>query len=52
MGVNHLHLRFLGEIDGETADICKESAELFAREAMPRFAETQVVGKAEMAGAG
>jgi alkanesulfonate monooxygenase SsuD/methylene tetrahydromethanopterin reductase-like flavin-dependent oxidoreductase (luciferase family) len=40
MGINHLHLRFLGEIDGETSHICKTSAELFAREVMPRFADT------------
>lgn len=38
-GINHLHLRFLGEIDGETSHICKTSAELFAKEVMPRFAE-------------
>ena len=31
MGINHLHLRFIGEIDGETAHISKTSAELFAR---------------------
>ncbi len=37
MGINHLHLRFLGEIDGETGHICKTSAELFAKEVMPRF---------------
>ena len=24
MGINHLHLRFLGEIDGETSHICKD----------------------------
>jgi alkanesulfonate monooxygenase SsuD/methylene tetrahydromethanopterin reductase-like flavin-dependent oxidoreductase (luciferase family) len=41
MGINHLHLRFLGEWDGETRHICKTSAELFAREVLPRFAETQ-----------
>jgi hypothetical protein len=34
-------LRFLGEIDGETAHISKTSAELFAKEVMPRFAEKQ-----------
>jgi alkanesulfonate monooxygenase SsuD/methylene tetrahydromethanopterin reductase-like flavin-dependent oxidoreductase (luciferase family) len=38
MGINHLHLRFLGEWDGETRYITKDSAELFAREVMPRFA--------------
>lgn len=37
-GINHLHLRFLGEWDGETQPICKETAELFAKEVMPRFA--------------
>ena len=41
MGINHLHLRFLGEIDGETSHICKNSAELFAKEVMPRFAQAQ-----------
>ena len=41
MGINHLHLRFLGEWDGETRHICKNSAELFAKEVMPRFAETE-----------
>ncbi len=40
MGINHLHLRFLGEWDGETRHICKKSAELFAKEVLPpRFAE-------------
>jgi alkanesulfonate monooxygenase SsuD/methylene tetrahydromethanopterin reductase-like flavin-dependent oxidoreductase (luciferase family) len=43
MGVNHLHLRFLGEIDGETSHICKTSAELFAKEVMPRFADAKPV---------
>jgi alkanesulfonate monooxygenase SsuD/methylene tetrahydromethanopterin reductase-like flavin-dependent oxidoreductase (luciferase family) len=38
LGINHVHLRFLGEWDGETRHICKTSAELFAREVMPRFA--------------
>ena len=41
MGVNHLHLRFLGECDGETKYIFKESAELFAKEVLPRFVDTQ-----------
>jgi alkanesulfonate monooxygenase SsuD/methylene tetrahydromethanopterin reductase-like flavin-dependent oxidoreductase (luciferase family) len=41
MGINHLHLRFMGEVDGETAHISKSSAELFAKEVMPRFKETQ-----------
>jgi alkanesulfonate monooxygenase SsuD/methylene tetrahydromethanopterin reductase-like flavin-dependent oxidoreductase (luciferase family) len=38
LGINHLHLRFIGEWDGETRQIAKDSAELFAREIMPRFA--------------
>jgi alkanesulfonate monooxygenase SsuD/methylene tetrahydromethanopterin reductase-like flavin-dependent oxidoreductase (luciferase family) len=41
MGINHLHLRFMGEIDGETGHISKTSAELFAKEVMPRFVEAQ-----------
>ena len=41
MGINHLHLRFLGEWDGETRHICKVSAELFAKEVLPRFVEAQ-----------
>jgi hypothetical protein len=32
----------MGEIDGETAHICKTSAELFAKEVMPRFVEVEV----------
>jgi alkanesulfonate monooxygenase SsuD/methylene tetrahydromethanopterin reductase-like flavin-dependent oxidoreductase (luciferase family) len=40
-GINHVHLRFLGEWLGETGDICKTSAELFAKEVMPRFAHAQ-----------
>jgi alkanesulfonate monooxygenase SsuD/methylene tetrahydromethanopterin reductase-like flavin-dependent oxidoreductase (luciferase family) len=51
MGINHLHLRFLGEIDGETGHICKTSAELFAREVMPRFAEAQPSPQPALAGA-
>jgi len=39
MGINNLHLRFLGEWAGETRQTCKESAELFAKEVMPRFAD-------------
>jgi alkanesulfonate monooxygenase SsuD/methylene tetrahydromethanopterin reductase-like flavin-dependent oxidoreductase (luciferase family) len=39
MGINHLHLRFLGEWDGETRHICKTSAELFAKEVLPRLRE-------------
>ncbi|MEW6453900.1 MAG: hypothetical protein AB1490_24895, partial [Pseudomonadota bacterium] len=38
-GIGNLHLRFLGEWAGETRHICKDSAELFAKEVMPRFAE-------------
>jgi alkanesulfonate monooxygenase SsuD/methylene tetrahydromethanopterin reductase-like flavin-dependent oxidoreductase (luciferase family) len=41
MGINHLHLRFLGEWDGETKHICKASAELFAKEVLPRFDDAQ-----------
>jgi alkanesulfonate monooxygenase SsuD/methylene tetrahydromethanopterin reductase-like flavin-dependent oxidoreductase (luciferase family) len=41
MGINHLHLRFLGEWDGETRHICKTSAEMFAKEVLPRFADVQ-----------
>ena len=37
MGINHLHLRFMGEWGGETRDICATSARLFASEVMPRF---------------
>ena len=51
MGVNHLHLRFMGEVDGETAHISRESAELFAKEVMPRFKETQTGKQPAMAGA-
>lgn len=40
-GINHLHLRFLGEWAGESRHICKDSAELFAKEVLPRFAEEQ-----------
>lgn len=40
-GINHLHLRFLGEWAGETRHICKDSAELFAKEVLPRFPETE-----------
>jgi alkanesulfonate monooxygenase SsuD/methylene tetrahydromethanopterin reductase-like flavin-dependent oxidoreductase (luciferase family) len=36
-GIGHLHLRFLGEWAGETRYIAKTSAELFAKEVMPRF---------------
>lgn len=50
-GINHLHLRFLGEWDGETRYVTHESAELFAKEVMPRFAEdvtlTELKGAAE-----
>ena len=50
-GINNLHLRFLGEWAGETRHICKDSAELFAKEVLPRFAETQTAAKPVMAGA-
>ena len=30
MGINHLHLRFMGEVDGETGYVFKDSAELQA----------------------
>ena len=49
MGINHLHLRFLGEVDGETAHISKASAEMFAKEVMPRFAEKQPVARPALA---
>ncbi len=42
VGINHLHLRFLGEWDGETKHITKDSVELFAKEVMPRFAERKL----------
>jgi len=51
MGIHHLHLRFMGEIDGETSAICKESAELFAREVMPRFKDTQASPQPELVAA-
>jgi alkanesulfonate monooxygenase SsuD/methylene tetrahydromethanopterin reductase-like flavin-dependent oxidoreductase (luciferase family) len=38
LGINHMHVRFVGEWAGETRQIVKDSAELFAREVMPRFA--------------
>lgn len=42
MGINNLHLRFLGEWAGETRHICKDSAELFAKEVLPRFADDKL----------
>ena len=51
MGINHLHLRFLGEWDGETRHICKTSAELFAKEVMPRFVDVQVSRQPALAAA-
>jgi len=51
MGVNHLHLRFLGEWDGETKHICKASAELFAKEVLPRFSEAQPLRQPKLAAA-
>jgi alkanesulfonate monooxygenase SsuD/methylene tetrahydromethanopterin reductase-like flavin-dependent oxidoreductase (luciferase family) len=38
-GINHVHLRFLGEWAGETREICESSARLFAQEVMPRFSD-------------
>jgi alkanesulfonate monooxygenase SsuD/methylene tetrahydromethanopterin reductase-like flavin-dependent oxidoreductase (luciferase family) len=38
LGINHLHLRFIGEWAGKTRQTAKQSAELFAKEIMPRFA--------------
>jgi alkanesulfonate monooxygenase SsuD/methylene tetrahydromethanopterin reductase-like flavin-dependent oxidoreductase (luciferase family) len=46
MCINHLHLRFFGEWDGETRHICKTSAELFAKEVLPRFADGQSLRQA------
>ena len=40
-GINHLHLRFLGEWAGETRYVCKDSAELFAKEVLPLFADAE-----------
>jgi alkanesulfonate monooxygenase SsuD/methylene tetrahydromethanopterin reductase-like flavin-dependent oxidoreductase (luciferase family) len=51
MGINHLHLRFLGEWDGETRYVFKESAELFAKEVLPRFADEQRSGRPALAAA-
>jgi alkanesulfonate monooxygenase SsuD/methylene tetrahydromethanopterin reductase-like flavin-dependent oxidoreductase (luciferase family) len=51
LGIGHLHLRFLGEWAGETRHVCKESAELFAKEVMPRFAETPAARKPALAAA-
>jgi len=51
MGINHLHLRFMGAIDGETAHIIKTSAELFAKKVMPRFAETRAAPRRALAAA-
>jgi alkanesulfonate monooxygenase SsuD/methylene tetrahydromethanopterin reductase-like flavin-dependent oxidoreductase (luciferase family) len=48
-GINHLHLRFLGEWAGETRQICKTSAELFAKEVLPRFVETTHAPRPAMA---
>jgi hypothetical protein len=38
-GISHLHLRLLGEWAGETRHVCKDSAELFAKEVLPLFAD-------------
>lgn len=43
LGINHLHVRFLGEWDGETRHINEASAKLFATEVMPRFTQTAEV---------
>lgn len=51
MGIGHLHLRFLGEWAGETRHVCRDSAELFAKEVMPRFAEAPAVRKPALAAA-
>jgi alkanesulfonate monooxygenase SsuD/methylene tetrahydromethanopterin reductase-like flavin-dependent oxidoreductase (luciferase family) len=51
MGINHLHLRFLGEWDGETKHIGETSAELFAKEVMPRFAEAHPASQPALAAA-
>ena len=45
IGINHLHVRFLGEWKGETRQIAADSAELFANEVMPRFAGTPLVAQ-------
>jgi alkanesulfonate monooxygenase SsuD/methylene tetrahydromethanopterin reductase-like flavin-dependent oxidoreductase (luciferase family) len=42
IGINHLHVRFLGEWNGETRQIAADSAELFAKEVMPRFADAKL----------
>jgi alkanesulfonate monooxygenase SsuD/methylene tetrahydromethanopterin reductase-like flavin-dependent oxidoreductase (luciferase family) len=42
LGINHMHLRFTGEWAGETRRTVEDSAELFAREVMPRFAAREV----------
>jgi hypothetical protein len=42
IGINHLHVRFLGEWKGETRQIAADSAELFANEVMPRFSDLKL----------
>jgi alkanesulfonate monooxygenase SsuD/methylene tetrahydromethanopterin reductase-like flavin-dependent oxidoreductase (luciferase family) len=42
IGINHLHVRFLGEWKGETRQIAVDSAELFATEVMPRFTDLKL----------
>ncbi len=42
IGINHLHVRFLGEWNGETRHVAHDSAVLFANEVMPRFAGTKL----------
>jgi alkanesulfonate monooxygenase SsuD/methylene tetrahydromethanopterin reductase-like flavin-dependent oxidoreductase (luciferase family) len=51
MGINHLHLRFMARSTARPAHICKDSAELFAREVMPRFKDTQASPQPELAAA-
>ena len=45
IGINHLHVRFLGEWNGETRQIAADSAALFAKEVMPRFADANMTVK-------
>jgi alkanesulfonate monooxygenase SsuD/methylene tetrahydromethanopterin reductase-like flavin-dependent oxidoreductase (luciferase family) len=42
LGMHHLHLRFIGEWAGATQQTVKDSAELFAREVMPRFSAQEL----------
>jgi alkanesulfonate monooxygenase SsuD/methylene tetrahydromethanopterin reductase-like flavin-dependent oxidoreductase (luciferase family) len=45
LGINHVHLRFIGEYAGKSRQTMIDSAELFAREVMPRFAATDIVAE-------